>query len=86
MKIRLAPRPPRTRLLLAFALLFVSPLLPAAPAADPFAEGVRPTPWKSPADEQKAFGLPPGFEIQLVAAEPDINKPLNLAFDAAGRL
>jgi putative heme-binding domain-containing protein len=55
-------------------------------AADPFAEGVRPTPWQSPADQQKTFKLPPGFEIQLVAAEPDINKPMNLAFDAKGRL
>ena len=32
------------------------------------------------------FHLPPGFAIQLVAAEPDLGKPLNLAFDAAGRL
>jgi putative heme-binding domain-containing protein len=54
--------------------------------ADPFAEGVRPTPWQTPAAQQKAFKLPPGFEIQLVAAEPDINKPMNLAFDAKGRL
>jgi len=55
-------------------------------AADPFAEGVRPTPWQKPEDQQKSFRLPPGFEIQLVAAEPDINKPFNLAFDAQGRL
>jgi putative heme-binding domain-containing protein len=54
--------------------------------ADPFAEGVRPTPWLKPEEEQARFKLPPGFEIQLVAAEPDINKPLNLAFDATGRL
>ena len=32
------------------------------------------------------FHLPPGFEIQLVAAEPDIGKPINMAFDARGRL
>ena len=32
------------------------------------------------------FHLPPGFEIQLVAAEPEIRKPINLNFDAAGRL
>ncbi len=30
--------------------------------------------------------MPPGFEVQLVAAEPDIQKPLNLNFDSAGRL
>ena len=38
------------------------------------------------ADEQKALHVPPGFEIQLVASEPDIHKPLNLAFDDRGRL
>src|SRR5205823_6886538 len=37
-------------------------------------------------DEKKAFRLPPGFEAQLVAAEPDIHKPLNMAFDDHGRL
>src|SRR6266480_333229 len=55
-------------------------------AADPFAENVRPTEALSPEQEQKSFHLPPGFEIQLVAAEPDIAKPMNLAFDATGRL
>lgn len=39
-----------------------------------------------PADEARKFRLPAGFEAQLVAAEPDIQKPLNLAFDARGRL
>lgn len=40
-----------------------------------------------PAEEQlKKFHLPPGFEIQLVAAEPEIRKPINLNFDDAGRL
>ena len=39
-----------------------------------------------PADEVKQFKLPPGFEAQLVAADPDIHKPLNLAFDDQGRL
>jgi len=59
---------------------------PAFGAASPFAENVRSTPWQSPEAEQKSFHLPPGFEIQLVAAEPDILKPMNLAFDARGRL
>ena len=68
------------------ALILFSGALATLAATDPFAEGVRPTPWHSPADQQKSFKLPPGFEIQLVAAEPDINKPMNLAFDAKGRL
>jgi len=40
----------------------------------------------APADAQKKFKLPKGFEIQLVAAEPDIQKPMQIAFDAKGRL
>ncbi len=32
------------------------------------------------------FHLPPGFEIQLVAAEPMIAKPMNIAFDDRSRL
>ncbi|MBI2947744.1 MAG: c-type cytochrome [Verrucomicrobia bacterium] len=55
-------------------------------AADPFADGVRPTDPLTPEQQQKTFHLPPGFEIQLVAAEPDLRKPLNMAFDTLGRL
>ena len=40
----------------------------------------------SPAEELKALKVPPGFKIQLVAAEPDIHKPMNLAWDDQGRL
>ena len=38
------------------------------------------------AEELKKFHLPPGFEIQLVASEPAIHKPMNLNFDSRGRL
>ncbi len=44
------------------------------------------TPALAPADQIKAMKLPPGFEIQLVAAEPKVKKPINIAFDARGRL
>jgi putative heme-binding domain-containing protein len=40
----------------------------------------------APAEERSKIHLPPGFDIQLVAAEPDIHKPLNIAFDERGRL
>ena len=56
------------------------------PAADPFAENIRPTEPLPPEQQQKTFHLPPGFEIQLVAAETDLRKPMNMAFDALGRL
>ncbi|MEC8928832.1 MAG: PVC-type heme-binding CxxCH protein [Verrucomicrobiota bacterium] len=53
---------------------------------NPFAAGVRTTDPLTPAAEQKTFILPAGFKIQLFAAEPQINKPMNMAFDARGRL
>jgi putative heme-binding domain-containing protein len=40
----------------------------------------------SATEQLKRFKLPPGFTIQLVAAEPDIAKPMNLSFDDRGRL
>ncbi len=49
-------------------------------------ENVSSFPPRTPEEERKALHLPPGFEIQLVASEPDIHKPLNLAFDDRGRL
>jgi len=55
-------------------------------AADPFADVVRKTEPLTPEQERKSFHLPPGFEVQLVASEPQIGKPMNMAFDARGRL
>jgi putative heme-binding domain-containing protein len=49
-------------------------------------EDVSSMPHRTPDQERKALHVPPGFEIQLVAAEPEIQKPLNLAFDDRGRL
>jgi putative heme-binding domain-containing protein len=39
-----------------------------------------------PEEQQKLFHLPDGFEIQLVASDPDIGQPMQLNFDAKGRL
>jgi len=58
----------------------------AATAEDPFKAGVRPTPKLTPAAQEKTFTLPPGFEMRLFAAEPQIAKPMNLAFDSRGRM
>ena len=84
-----AIRNPQSAFVFALALL-LSPvpclLSPCRAQDDPFAAGVRPTPWLKPEEEQKLFKLPEGFEIQLVAAEPDIQKPLNMAFDEKGRI
>src|SRR3954453_9447646 len=45
-----------------------------------------PTDPLSPEAERKQFKVPEGFEVQLVASEPDIQKPMQMAWDAKGRL
>lgn len=45
-----------------------------------------PTDALSPAEERKRFTVPDGFDVQLVASEPDIQKPMQMAFDAKGRM
>lgn len=47
---------------------------------------VAPTDPLTAEEQQQKFHLPAGFEIQLVAAEPEIRKPINLSFDHRGRL
>src|SRR5215468_4347450 len=69
--------------LLAIAFTLTSSALYAS---DPFAANIRTTDPLPPEQERLAFHVPPGFEIQLVASEPEIGKPMNMAFDAAGRL
>ena len=66
-------------------LLFAG-LVSAAPAPKLFTEGVRATEPLSPEEQRLKFHLPDGFKIQLVAAEPEVRKPMNMAFDSAGRL
>lgn len=72
------------RLLLAVSLLLLIslPILSRQKQA-PHVVETDPLP---PEKERQQFRLPPGFEAQLVAAEPDIHKPMNLAFDDQGRL
>jgi putative heme-binding domain-containing protein len=53
---------------------------------NPFATSIRATDPLPPAEQQKKFQLPDGFEIELVTSEPHIPKPINMAFGARGRL
>ena len=73
---------PRQRRLFAW-ILSVAALMPSLAAQRGDAPDAR---LRSGAEQLPLFHLPPGFAIQLVAAEPELGKPLNLAFDAAGRL
>lgn len=77
--VRVSNCGPRIRsIVMAFVAFTVSQLVAGPPVA--------PTDPLTPQEQQKKFKLPPGFEIQLVAAEPQIQKPMNLAFDSRGRL
>jgi putative heme-binding domain-containing protein len=64
-------------------LLFAANLLLAA---GPYDQHIAKSEPRTPAEERKCFHLPPGFDVELVAAEPQIHKPLNIAFDERGRL
>lgn len=52
------------------------PVQPVAPVARPLA----------PAEALKTFAVPPGYRIELVAAEPLVQDPIMLEWDPAGRL
>ncbi len=47
---------------------------------------IAPTDALTPEEERKSFKVPDGFEVQLVASEVQIHKPMQIAFDAKGRL
>lgn len=51
-----------------------------------FQAAVRQTDPLTPAQQQASFSLPEGFEISCFASEPDLQKPMNMAFDDDGRL
>lgn len=46
----------------------------------------KPAPVLSPEEAQQAFSIAPGFEIELVAAEPLVEDPVAMAWDEYGRL
>lgn len=69
----------------AVILVALAPHLAAAEPQYP-PSLVAPTDALTPEEEQSKFHLPPGFAIELVAAEPQIHKPMNLNFDSHGRL
>lgn len=58
----------------------------AAPALGQPSPHIAATDPRPPAEQAKLLRVPAGFEVQLVAAEPDIVNPINIAFDARGRL
>ncbi len=78
--MRRMPPPPVNALRLFVFLALSNPLIALAQRGD-----APDTRLRSATESRALFHVPPGFEVQLVAAEPDLQKPFNLAFDAAGR-
>src|SRR5690242_14444470 len=44
------------------------------------------TPAVTPAESQKKFVVPEGFEVRLFASEPDVVNPVAMTWDERGRL
>lgn len=61
------------------------PAEPSVPA-EWFGAAIRPTEARSAEEECAGFHVPLGFRVEVVASEPQIAKPLNMAFDGRGRL
>src|SRR5712671_1909596 len=74
----------RQALLLLLSLLLVSPTFAKESTDKPYAGSTQPP--LAPAEAQKKFVVPPGFEVRLFAAEPDVVNPVAMTFDEKGRL
>ncbi|MBT5019185.1 c-type cytochrome [Planctomicrobium sp.] len=54
--------------------------------AQNFGEMIRSSDPLTAEEELNTFTVPEGFKVQLFASEPEIQKPMNMAFDSQGRL
>lgn len=73
----------------AYALLTLLLTVGSALRADepaPLDTQVNAPPLTTPAEAVAAFRPPPGFQVTLFAAEPDVRQPIGVATDAAGRV
>ena len=73
------PMSTRSKLTCLALLLLSSSALAQNPNAEP-------DPAPDPEKERQSFKVADGFEVTLFAADPLINKPINMCFDARGRL
>src|SRR4051794_17978930 len=52
----------------------------------PHGQSTMPGPALSPQEALKKMKVPPGFRVELVAAEPNIVNPVAMTFDERGRI
>src|SRR5882724_9021349 len=74
-----------SRLVVISLVMLAARLLPAQQLI-PHAQDRPPGPPLSPAEALKKMKVPPGFTVELVAAEPDIVNPVAMTFDEKGRI
>src|SRR5687767_9396893 len=74
------------RLAVSVAFSLVLPARAATTVPAVTAQDLPRVPPTLPADALKTFKVRPGFQIQLVAAEPDVVDPIALCFDENGRM
>src|ERR1043165_2114322 len=80
--------------MLALMLIFASAFLDAAAQTKqppkkeviPHGQSALPGPALTPQEALKKMTVPPGFRVELVAAEPDIVNPVAMTFDERGRI
>ncbi len=65
-------------------VLLASPVWAREDATKPHVGSMAPA--LSPQEAEKRFTVPPGFEVRLFAAEPDVINPVAMSFDEKGRL
>ena len=72
----------------AFAFIDTSAQNKQQPKKDviPHGQSSMPGPALSPQEALKKMQVPPGFHVELVAAEPDIVNPVAMTFDERGRI
>jgi putative membrane-bound dehydrogenase-like protein len=80
-----------SRLALAAMLLVIVPLAGPIPAQKqqekpPHGQDKMPGPALTPAEAVKKMTVPPGFSVEIVAAEPDLINPTAMTFDEQGRI
>jgi putative membrane-bound dehydrogenase-like protein len=66
--------------------ILLTTLLGSQPISAPTQKATGPGQPLSPAEAVKQFRIAPGLRIELVAAEPLVQSPVDIAFDADGRL
>ncbi|MBS0262840.1 MAG: c-type cytochrome [Planctomycetes bacterium] len=73
-------------LLLAFCSLHPGLLFGQQKPQIPHAQDRPPGPPSTPAEAVKKMKVPPGFSVEVVAAEPDLVNPVSMTFDERGRI